>query len=33
VGVKEVRWEKEVIERAGDSNFFYGKETNIFNRE
>jgi exonuclease III len=26
VGVQEVRWEKEGTVRAGDYNFFYGKE-------
>jgi len=33
VGVQEVRWDKEGTVRAGDYNFFTGKETRIINWE
>jgi len=33
VGVQEVRWDKERTVRAGDYNFFTGKETRIINWE
>jgi len=33
VGVQEVRWDKGGTVRAGDCNFFYGKETKIINWE
>jgi len=33
VGVQEVKWNKGGTLRAGDYNFFYGKETKIFNWE
>ena len=33
VGVHEVRWDKAGTIRAGDYNFFYGKETKIINWE
>jgi len=31
MGVQEVRWDKGGTVRAGDYNFFYGKETKIIN--
>ena len=31
VGVQEVRWDKEGTVRAGDYNFFNGKEMKIIN--
>jgi len=33
VGVHEVRWDKRGTVRAGDYNYFYGKETKNINRE
>ena len=33
VGVHEVRWDKRGTVRAGNYNFFYGKETNIISWE
>jgi len=33
VGVQEVSWDKEGIVRAGDYNFFRGKETSIIKLE
>ena len=33
VGVHEVSWDKEGTIRAGDYNFFYGKEMKTINRE
>jgi len=29
VGVQEVRWDRQGTVRAGDYNFFYGKEVSI----
>jgi len=31
VGVQEIRWDKGGTVRAGDYNFFYGKEMKIIN--
>ena len=33
VGVQEVRWDKGGTVRAGDYDFFYGKEMKIINWE
>ena len=33
MGLKELRWDKEGTVRAGDYNFFHGKETKIINWE